>query len=422
MHDDQKGIAHIGLIVLIVLVSVAVGFVGWRVFSKRERGNPISDLFSSASDAEKAGQELSNGNCEGTGAGTLSQSAMNFSDFEYMIPYGLMVGGHVTPIDHQYYSVDRSSPRDAYPVYAMGDAKIVGIEHRTSSPGDNDYVSTHKTDEYRLVFSQSCTFFYYYDLVTSLDPSIQAEFDAAGGGSNVKVNIPVKAGDTIGRIGGQTLDFAVWNTEKKLPGFVVPDHYKGEPWKVYVADPLDYYTPDLKAAMLERYPRTDEPLSGKIDWDIDGTLRGNWFVKGTDIRGDQNNQQAPWSTHLAFAGDLYEPSKMIVSIGDYGPGSLPGVDAQQYYIKGNLPNPADVTPDTGLVKYELVVGSYVTPEGKPWDLQSFVKGLKVQESSQVQGVALVQMTDGRTLKFEAFPGKTASQVSGFDDNAKIYTR
>lgn len=53
---------------------------------------------------------------------------------------------------------------------------------------------------------------------------------------------------------------------------------------------------------------------------------------------------------------------------------------------------------------------------------SLVKGIRVQTSGPVHGTVLAQMINDRQLKFEAFPEKTAAQVSDFTDNARIYTR
>ena len=68
--------------------------------------------------------------------------------------------------------------------------------------------------------------------------------------------------------------------------------------------------------------------------------------------------------------------------------------------------------DSGLVKYELVGREFI--EGK------FPEKKNVE--SNMLGVFLVQMLDDRTFKGEVFPGKKASQVTGFTENAKIYER
>lgn len=41
---------------------------------------------------------------------------------------------------------------------------------------------------------------------------------------------------------------------------------------------------------------------------------------------------------------------------------------------------------------------------------------------KIVGVFLVQVIDDQSIKLEVFPGKTASMVSGFTDNALIYVR
>lgn len=66
---------------------------------------------------------------------------------------------------------------------------------------------------------------------------------------------------------------------------------------------------------------------------------------------------------------------------------------------------------------------YRTEEGSDWDKWSFAKITKAYGfDQQVGGVVLVQMISDRKIKFEAFPGKTASQVNSFTNNAKIYER
>lgn len=413
---------------LYIVASAIVALIVINVLIKNSRSDDSEFspfTIRGGSKAEVAGQEISGGNCSGSGPGTLSHSAMDPTDFSFIIPYGLMVGGHVTPIDHQYYSpASMQSARDAYPVYAMGDATLVMIEHRTSGGGDNQHVIDNPTNEYRLIFTQSCTFLYYYDLVTSLDPAIQQQFDeTSNGGRSAYVNIPVTAGQQIGRIGGQTLDFAVWDTEKPLTGFAEPEHYKQEPWKLYTADPLNYMTPDLKELWLARSPRTEEPISGKIDWDIPGKLRGSWFLEGTDYSGDQNNPESYWTTQLSFSPDLYDNTHFVISIGNYGSrGSSNSQSAQQFYANGNSPDPAEVSPDSGLVKYELVDGLYKTGSGASWDRMSLAHGITVETQNYPAGTVIVQMIADDKIKFEVFKDKTGSEVSGFTENALIYTR
>ena len=317
-----------------------------------------------------------------------------------------MIGGHVTPIDHQYFSPTVfNSPRDTYPVYAMADAVITDIQPRTTSRGT----------EYRLVFAHSCTFLYYYDLVTSLTGKVKEAYEKRD------FNLPVKAGDQIGAIGGQTLDFAVWNTQKPLSGFVSPASYDGEAWKIYTTDPFPYYTPALRSIVIAKNPRIAEPIAGKIDYDIDGKLIGNWFEQGTGgYSGKGNGRDGYWSTHLSFSPDLYDPSHFTISIGSLY-AAYP--NNMQHSTLTNTPDPKDVGTNSGLVKYDLVDWRYIKSDGSQWNQMGPAKDVKVKSlTDNTFGCAIAQLIEAKTLKFEVFPGKKCSAVANFDASAKTYSR
>jgi hypothetical protein len=43
--------------------------------------------------------------CSGSGPVNFEHSPMRFEDFSVILPYGLVVGAHVTPIDHMYFAM-----------------------------------------------------------------------------------------------------------------------------------------------------------------------------------------------------------------------------------------------------------------------------------------------------------------------------
>lgn len=408
MLKNQKGIAHLGLF-LVVLVLGTVGFVGWKVFEKNRAGNPAEFLNvtdPSEDQATAAGKYLSSGKCQGKGKLTFTHLPMRPQDFSILIPYGLVVDDHVTPIDHQYFApADYKSPRDAYPVYAMADATITDIQPRTNERGT----------EYRFVFTHSCTSLYYYDLVTSLTGKVKEAYEK----DRRNINLPVKAGEQIGAIGGQTLDFAYWDTDKPLTGFIKPSSYVAEAWKIYTADPYPRYTTELRELLTARNPRVAEPIAGKIDYDQPGKLIGNWFLEGTNGYAGRSGTQGPtYATgHLSFAPEHFDPSFFVISMGNYNG------QPEQFVTRSNSPNPADVSQQSGLVKYELVQLNYLKAGGSFWDRTSFTKPIKADNSNSVVGTVLVQLIDGgNKLRFEAFPNKTAGQVPGFTSAAKTYER
>jgi len=354
--------------------------------------------------------KLSHGNCSGEGPVTLSISPMKEEDFAFLVPYGLMVGGHVTPIDHQYFDpLDRSLPRDTYEVRVMADARIVEIQHRYFPMGEGG----KEVDEYRIVFSHTCTFFTYYDLITSLSLEIKEEFDKYAENNYAVLDISVQEGQVIGYIGGQTLDFAVWNTQTPLTGFIVPEHYESESWKIYTADPYDYYSSELRELLTWKNLRTTEPIAGKIDYDIDGRLIGNWFEE--DTGGYMGTESDYWKPHLAIVPDHLDPTAVIISFGDYDG------HAKQFTVGDDFYNPEEVSTETGLVKYNLADIEYIQPDGSMWDRESLVKGLKV-EAGYIKGCVLFQLISDRKLKMEIFDGKNSDEVVSFSSKAKVYER
>jgi hypothetical protein len=203
----------------------------------------------------------------------------------------------------------------------------------------------------------------------------------------------------------------------KLSGFLVPEHYRAEPWKIHTADPEDFYTQELIAKVSPKYIRTAEPVSGKIDFDVDGKLIGSWFLEGSGGFGTPEKANINVDKgHLSIVPDHIDPKSFVFSIGEYE-----GKPAQ-FGLLGNGPDPATIGKENGLIKYELVQLDWVDENGTRWDRQHFAKGLKSANGTQVVGVALLQMTEARKLKLEVFPKKTAAQVSSFTSSAKIYER
>lgn len=374
--------------------------------------NGIEQVDEELTDAEIAGRKLNYGNCDGIGPVELTHSPMDLEDFTHIIPYGMTIGSHVTPIDHQYFSpASYDSPVDAYEVYALADGKIVEIGTRDNTDNEGKVLGK----EYRIVFAHTCTFHTYFDLVTQLAQEIEVEFiknERNGYAGNL--NIEVEAGQLIGRIGGQTLDFAVWDTEKPLTGFVQPESYEMETWKIYTADPYEYYMKELKEILTEKNVRTAEPIAGKIDHDIDGRLIGNWFEEGTNGYAG-TNQSAYYSGHLSIAPDHIDPTHFIVSMGNYD--GQPG----QFATKTNEPNPAEVSVETGMVKYILTDYGYVDADGNNLGRSPMVQGGIIAPFA-TRGVVLVQMLENRKIMFEAFPDASETEELIFTEEARIYIR
>lgn len=418
MKRDQSGF-HAVAVLLVVVVVTAVGFVGYTVFKKNNRpGHPkvASDSKQYATDAVSRGKYLSKNNCSGEGSKKLGSGPMDPKDISIIEPMGLVAGGHVTPVDHQYfYAANQKAAASTYDVLAPGDGTLVTVEVRPKgAPGVYDV---------RGVISYSCTFFSYFDLANSLSDDVKAKMPTGWETANgpQAVNIPVKQGQTIAKVGGQSLDFAVWDTTKTLKGLLVADAYNNyEPWKVNTVAPLDYYSKDVKEALLPLYVRSVEPRDGRIDYDIDGKAAGNWFKKDTNgyIGAFKEADFSPMTYadgHLSMAPDFLNPgSGWAFSTGAINHGT-------QYAIKNPSVAPDKLDQSSGLVKYELASYEHVDETGNKWLGARVPKSIKLNTGGSTMATALLQITGKRELKVQVFPGKTAGQVSDFTD-AVTYTR
>lgn len=440
LKKNQNGFSHLLLFLILVAVIGVIGFAGYRVFSSKKSGATLPSLSTTRQTVvydKQASQQLTNGKCSGTGSVNIGPP-MPVNQIGFILPYGIVVGGHVTPIDHQYYNgLDPHALRDTYDVIAPANGIIVDIEHRgtkTNTPPHT--VDVPSSDEYRLVMAHTCSFLTYVDLVTSLSDQVKSKLPSGWqpNGNSAGVNIPITKGEVIGHIGGQTLDFAVWDLSKPLKGLVNTTDYTAEGWKQFTAQTSEYLDPSIKAQVTAKYIRSAAPIDGKIDYDVDGKLIGNWFQVGTGgYHASSNTAQNYWAGHLSIAPDAIDPSVYIASIGDFSSYTTTSTYQQdtgssgaiQLMLKSALPDPAVVGTNTAAVKYELVQKHYVLPSGQSWDNSSLATGIKVMSPSandQVIATAMAQLTGSRTLKFEVFPGKTAAQVTGFDVSAKTYTR
>lgn len=372
-------------------------------------GNP--DELANSTDPVEKGFFLSGGQCEGEGSKELTHVPMDPNDIGVIVPHGLMVTTHVTPVDHQYYyQTNPSAPKDTYPVYAPADGMVVGVEHHEE--GD---------ERWRIVIMYSCTFFSYYDLLTDFAPELQAQLPADWGPNNQgNIRIPVKAGDVIGSVGGQSLDFAVWDTTVSLPGLLYSTAYNNaEPWKLHTVSPLAYFSDDVVAQLRPKYVGDSSDPDGKLDYDIAGKAIGNWFAEGTNgyLGSTQfgGGSEGYYQGHLTLAYDNVDTSALTVSIGDFE--GRP----RQFTVSGEALDFADVDVSSGVVKYQLAERHFLDARGVGWNGSVFTESVQLVPGTVV-GTLLIQVLPEDQLRVEYVSGKTPDQVSEFSEHAKVYDR
>jgi len=357
----------------------------------------------------------SGGKCQGKGPVLFGASPFKLDQIEIIEPMGQMVGGHVTPIDHGY-------------IFGKGTPNVAFDSFDIQSPAKGYVVEISRTQrgnlsDYALTIEFSCTFYVHYSNMSSFAPKLMAAAKGSVGENETKaMRVPVDEGELVGRTGPYGIDLYVWDLNVNLSGYVNPKTYASEGWKLHSAQFYDYLKEPLRTELLDKTPRRATPRFGKIDYDIDGKLVGNWFQEGTNgYAGLNRGKEGYWAGHLAIVYDALDPSGIIISIGDWNG------EAKQFGVRGNAPDPKDVGVNTGLVSYELLQPDWaIAATGEHWDRRHYVKEAKFKPidtaPNAIQGVILVQLIEPRKLKVELFPGKTATQVSGFTEQAKLYAR
>jgi hypothetical protein len=232
--------------------------------------------------------------------------------------------------------------------------------------------------------------------------------------------VHVKAGQLIGHVGGQSLDFQLADTTFTNPKLLYHTAYNNtEPFKINGVHPLDYFADSVKAQILPKYLRIAEPRDGNYAYDVDGEAVGSWFKAGTNgyAGGDTPTSTTNNTTrgHLALAYDSFDPSALVLSIGEYNGGS-PAI-----FIVNDNTDWTKITPSSGVVKVQLAESSSRKTDGSIWAGGPAPGGIKLVPTFN-KAAALIQLTSKQEMKFEIFPGKTTAQINDFDSSAVTYNR
>ncbi len=305
-----------------------------------------------------------NKDCVGSGPVQFTSPPMQIGQIELIEPIGLMIGGHVTPIDHGYYYAqgwtDFGSREDAtkfVDVYSPAAGIVTSVQ---SMPSE---YSSSSIGDYRIVIHHTCSFYTIYIHVNWLSEKLRTVADTSK-------TVAIEAGEMIGKAPG--FDFSVHDDEITLSGFIVAESYFAESWKLHNVDMFDSFAEPVRTQLLEKNVRNAEPRGGKIDHDIDGHLVGNWFEENTNGyfgKAEYQRGSGYWKTHLAFAYDGLDPSLIIISMGDYDG------EAKQFAVKGNVPIPQILRQKQAKLNTSLLISATRQSPGLN-GTKSFLRKLK----------------------------------------------
>jgi hypothetical protein len=353
------------------------------------------------------------------------------------IPYGAMIGGHVTPIDHAYIGIKSLSKApsartesDYVPVTAPADGTITTLQNLGSPTS------------IRVVIEHGCNLVSVYMVINKLS-GVLAQYanELATSGASRNVSVPIKAGDEFARQRDNAMDFNIFDGTSWLKGFENPFSYVSQDTtKPYLVDPLPFFTSEIRTAMENQFQRTSSPRIGKIDYDVKGAASGNWFLDGTfgygghltsevasatsEIPGGQVNGKNDYSwSHLAIAPHEVDTSKWIFSTGWWAD---PAGDPQQFLINisGNQPTPDKLTTSSGMVVYQLNQYSVIEPAGTParapGSMSPYAVGYTIA-SGATQGVVALKVNSDNSLTVEINPNITnPSEFTAFTGAQRLY--
>ena len=190
-----------------------------------------------------------------------------------------------------------------------------------------------------------------------------------------------------------------------LDGFLNPERYQqAEPWKIHTVDPFQYFEYDEKELLLSKVKRIEEPLSGQIDYDIEGKIIGNWFLEGTDYLDEYKFESDYWAGHLALGYHHIYPDYQILSVGQNI-----GFDENIYNKARGVfrlegPDIATIGKVSNNIEYKMYSGS------------GSIMG------DDLLGKLLIRHLGNRSIQIEAFSANSKNTVLKFTDNSKIYIR
>lgn len=370
--------------------------------------------------------------CPLSGRVTFTSPVIRPEDLIVTVPQGMVVGDHVTPIDHGYIGVKPlAKPRatrtedDYVRITAPADAEVIEVS------------SLGSPTSMRVVLAHGCDTYSVYMVVNRLSGALAYLQDDVQRGGSRSPRIRILAGEEFGMQRDNPLDFSVHDGASWLPGFLSPFSYtSSDSWKPYTVDPWPYFSPDLAAVYEGSMQRLAVPRWGVIDQDVAGTASGNWFLDGTVgysgrsvdavrsattplMGGPFEGKNYPAWSHLSFLRHWVQPSRWVMSIGWW---KNERGDPMQLLIdaaSGQL-DPSQLSADSGPVVYRLRM--WFPSPGFNNESPAPI-GYDVVPGPTILGLVAVQVNADGTLTIEPLPSaQDPAAFKGFTTAKRIYRR
>lgn len=283
---------------------------------------------------------------------------------------------HTLPTQHMYIhlntiGVELTSPADMW---------VTGVtSNENLEEGTKDYGLT-------LALCEDITIYFLH--IKELSPELLPLLEEArcqGGGkyehcyNNLGPGgyVELKAGDFLGKVGNEyqtNFDFGAFDL-RHTNEFVNMARYPSRGPNIVC--PLDLYEEGTKEEFYEKVERTKDPICGKVMHDVQGTLKGNWFLDGVSADSPES-----WGNDISFADNNFDSPSAMISVG----GVITGASRWGF------------TPEReGMINR---VFQEVTPDGEIYCYESLDQG----------GRIVLTLEDEATLKIEHQNGRCGGHM------------
>jgi uncharacterized protein (UPF0333 family) len=201
MNKNQKGFAHLAIILVIIVVAVIIG-VGYRVFFENNQDN------SQTNNAQNNNSTQSTENdCKPASEGLFTSDVTDVSNIALIQNPIRVIGGNNIKT-HSYIEVPKKSP-----VYAPMDATLSGGANYYETMGENPVTKV----QYILSFNDGCDVSFWLDHLVDVPDKIKDAFPAKARNDTQDVEVKeldIKAGELVGysnQTGRARFDFGVIN-------------------------------------------------------------------------------------------------------------------------------------------------------------------------------------------------------------------
>ena len=305
-----------------------------------------------------------------TGSLSFTVSPIDPAVIQFIVPLGNMgPWAHTFPTDH------------AYVYHHIGVTSFAPVTVVAPAAGTISNTFPGVAGESKVWIKVNSRYTYYFDHVV-----------LAGG---LGVGSKVEAGASIGTSAGIAFDFAVTD-QATTQAFITTARYGID--TVYAQSPFPFFVEPIRSALYAKVQRAGADLDGKINFDVAGTLSGNWFDDSLPIAGSTSNDITIGQKQIAFARDVRFPDRLRVSVGGFGMTNL-------YGVAPGSPDFTSITAASGLVIYRLL--NTGEPGGPPGVDQL--------------GLVLAQLTDAGHLRLEVVNERVATSAA-FSAQARTYIR